>query len=88
LWAIGTPVLVVILEGILLGSSQIAGAISNHFSNLQLTHGTLVIADGARMPVMFDRFSGFGELNFWLGIVVGASFIAAAVYLRRYRNEI
>ena len=88
LWAIGVPVLVVILERIVLGSSQIAAAISNHFSNLQLTHGPLIYADGVRMPVMFDRFSGFGELNFWLGIAVGAAFVAAAVYLRRYRNEI
>jgi ABC-2 type transport system permease protein len=88
MWAIGGPAVAMVLERIVLGTSQIADIIFGHAANMRLIHTQVSFGDSIRLPQMFDRFAGFGELSFWIGLVVGLGFLAGAVYLRRVKNEI
>ena len=86
LWALGIPFVAMVLEGIVFGTSQVRDIISSQAANLRLIHAEASFGDS--LPQMFDRFSGFGDLSFWLGITLGLGFLMAAVHLRRVKNEI
>ena len=79
LFALGLPWIVSVVERLLLGQSTIGALFGSHFSLLRDVHGN----GGVLSPVAL-----FAEPGFLVGLVVGAGFIAGAIYFRRRNNDI
>ena len=90
LWAILPPIGLCVFEQIALGT--------HHIANL-LGHRLFGAADaafnsptpGSALHIMvadMDPLGFIGRLDVWLGVVIGAAFFGAAVWLRRYRDPI
>ena len=79
LFALGLPWIVGMVERLLLGQSTIGALVGAHFRLLRDVHGH----GGVLSPLAL-----FAEPGFLLGLVVGAGFIAGAIYFRRRNNDI
>ena len=90
MWTILVPVLVYILEVIVFGRAYIGAFFRDHVGFRVLPHINPETEQSDPRPL--DSADGLfqfvisGEL--WLGVLVGAVFLVAAVYLRRLNNEI
>jgi ABC-2 type transport system permease protein len=88
LWAIVPPAAVSCLELIAVGSHHVWDFISD-----RLLGGGIVFTvhgDGKHPIERFDQISAriYGQPDLWLGLVVAALFLAAAVWLRRRREPL
>lgn len=91
LWALGLPVWLSVLDGILLDTGLIGRFIAFHGSmpTLPRTH-TLDGAGGLSMTTtsLSDQMGVLMQGQFWIGLMVGAGLLAITVYLRRTKNEV
>lgn len=100
-WVILIPLGIVVLEAIVLRSSVFAHLIGHHIAgllDLMVGKGGFVIhgsTSDATMPVHGGHFMSLGSVTgfmlqpeMWLGVVIGAVFVAGATWLRHNRNEI
>lgn len=99
LWVFLPPVAVIVAEKILLDGSRFAETVGEHFWKgypLAFGGGDSMIGweDGPHRLHGIPEFAGFltpgpllasGEL--WIGIALAIAFLAAATWLRRYRDE-
>jgi ABC-2 type transport system permease protein len=98
-WVILPPLGVIILEGIVLRTSHFAGLIGHHIVGLM---GLMVGKSGFAVHDMADSTmpSHVGHImsmesvfwfilqpEMWIGVVIGAAFVAGAIWLRRHRFE-
>ena len=91
LWAVLPPLGLVVLERIAFGSSQVFDLLKDRMVGFY-PHAFAVNDVGAQAVI--DRLSLLQPLSFlsspglWAGLIVAAACLAAAVYLRRYREPI
>jgi ABC-2 type transport system permease protein len=103
LWAVLTPVAVTVVERVALGTHYVQDVINSRLQDptvlrfiagargAELTIGEKGIRHG--MP-MSDAFSAVDPIAFfanpwlWVGVVVAAAFVAAAIWMRRYREPL
>ena len=96
------PLLVIpMLERILIGTSLFRDAVFGRFTSMPLFKGFdgAGIVFGDNKPPTFDADAKvslisfvdlpkyLGDPSLWIGLVVGALFTAAAIYVRRYRDD-
>jgi len=100
-WALLPPILVVVAERTLLGSTHFAKWLGHRFSGgFELAfqgdgHGMMInIEGGEAAEIMFPALGEIltpGRLlaapSLWVGIVIGVALLAGAVWLRRWRDE-
>ena len=103
LWAVLTPIAVGVVERVALGTHYVQNMMSYRMNDAtvrafmgsargsQLTIGE----EGVRgMPMLSDAFAALDPVAFfsnpwlWVGLVVAAGFVAAAIWMRRYREPI
>ncbi len=88
LWAVFIPVLPVLFERVLFGSTHILDGIHNHFHARALPmlgeNSSAAAQTAVGLPEMFALWA---TTDMWFGIVVGAVFLAGAIYFRRRNNE-
>jgi ABC-2 type transport system permease protein len=103
LWAVLTPVAVTVVERVALGTHYVQDMVNARLQDptvlrfiagargAELTIGEKGIRHG--MP-MSDVFSGVDPIAFlsnpwlWVGLVVAAAFVAATIWMRRYREPL
>lgn len=98
-WVILIPLGIIILEGIVLRTSRFAGLIGHHIIGLV---GVMVGKQGfavndvpdSTMPshvghlMTLESVSWFMlQPEMWIGVIIGAIFVAGAIWLRRHRFE-
>lgn len=100
LWALLAPLVVCYVETKLLGTSYLIDALKQHllsFPGVAFREPKLFtsqLSDGGNISVprmsweQFDPMFFFGNVEMWAGVVLGAAFIAAAIYLRRRYTEV
>lgn len=99
-WVLLVPIGIIVLEGIASHTTYFAGLIGRHVAGLM---GLIVGRNGfsihaishSTMPEHTGHLMSLGSVShfmlqpeMWIGIVIGAIFIAGAIWLRRNRNEI
>lgn len=91
LWALGLPVWLSVLDGILLESRLVGPFIAFHGSmpTLPRTHA-LDGSGGLSMTTtsLSDQIGILMQGQFWVGLMVGAGLLAITIYLRRTKNEL
>lgn len=70
-------------ERIARGFSIINSDIQDLISNIQLLRGKDMLSEHG----VVKWYDVLGEGGFWIGLIVAAGFLAAAIYTRRYRDE-
>jgi ABC-2 type transport system permease protein len=88
LWAVVPPAALSVLELVSLGSHHVWDFISNRLLGggvVWTVHG-----DGKHPVERFEQIGAqvYAEPDIWLGLVVAAFFLAAAVWLRRHREPV
>lgn len=98
-WVILIPLGIIILEGIVFQTSRFAGLIGRHILGLMgvmVGKSGFAIHDvpGSTMPshtghlMTLESVSWFMlQPEMWIGVVIGAAFVAGAIWLRRHRFE-
>lgn len=98
-WALLPPLLLVVAERILFGTRYFAGLLGQRLTGgLELAFSgrfeAMIEPTGNGVVAMFPALSEFlspgrflGSPALWAGLVVGALFLAGAVWLRRWRDE-
>jgi hypothetical protein len=86
-WALGVPIGLSVLEGIVLGSSFVKSTVVFH-GKLPALPRIGAGENGQAVDVFAQQLALLAHPQFYVGIVLGALFIAATVYLRRRNNEI
>lgn len=98
-WALLPPILVVVAERTLLGSTHFAALLGHRISGgFELAFSgdghSIMIDSGESAEIMVPALGEFltpGRLlaapSLWLGIAVGLGFLAGAIWLRRWRDE-
>lgn len=91
LWAIGIPFWFGIVEVILFESSYIKSVVAYSASMPALPRASM---DGRSLGIgtgpggFADQFTVLAQDQFWVGLIFGILFLAAAVYVRGQKNEI
>jgi len=99
LWAILPPALVAICEYVALGSSRFLNMLGNRFAFITQSHAfqfdpSNLMAGPEKMRVPRDFVDFAAPVEFlanpwlWVGLVVAAALVAAAVWFRRYREPL
>ena len=83
LWALGGPVVVILLERIFFGTSVLFDAVGHHMRLIALPS---ISSDG--YPSFGAQLGTLLEPSMWVGLIVGGALLAATVYCRRRYNEI
>lgn len=98
-WVILVPIGVIILEGIMFHSSRFAGLIGHHIVGLigvmAGRHGfTIHDTPDPTMPSHVGHLMTLESVTWfmlqpemWIGVIIGAIFVAGAIWLRRHRFE-
>lgn len=98
-WALLPPILVVVAERTLLGTTHFAALLGHRISGgFELAFSgdghSIMIDSGESAEIMVPALGEFltpGRLlaapSLWLGIAVGLAFLAGAIWLRRWRDE-
>ena len=86
-WALGVPIGLSVLEGIVLGTGAVKSTV--------LYHGRLPALpkfssgeNGQLVDVFAQQLAVLAHPQFYIGLLVGGLFIVATIYLRRRNNEI
>ncbi len=88
-WAVLTPVVPMLLERAVFGSTVLAKGVGNHLQFKALPMAAEIEGDTVENAVeLSDIFALLATTDMWFGIVVGAAFMFGAVYFRRRNNEI
>ena len=91
IWALGVPFWLVVVDSTVLDFDWISRAISYHGSMPTLPRAS-VSGDFPQLSVnstsLMDQLSVLAHGQFWVGLVVGAGLLAAAVYYRQRNNLI
>jgi ABC-2 type transport system permease protein len=90
LWAILPPIGLCVFEQIALGTHRVANLFAHRlFGAAEAAFNSP--GPGGALHIMIanmDPLGFIGRVDVWLGIVIGAAFFGAAVWLRRYRDPI
>ncbi len=89
LWAVLLPLSVAFLERISFGTDMVSGFFRRHLEFAALPR--LTPEEGRSMPVatsVSDQFALLATGELWIGVLLGAAALAAAVYWHRRTNEI
>ena len=78
--ALGAPWVVTLLERLFLGSNYLSQMMSNHLAQMYNTSLSSAVDLGA-------PFSSFSQLSFWLGLLLGAGLLGAAIVCRQRIND-
>jgi ABC-2 type transport system permease protein len=103
LWAVFTPVAIMVFERVAIGTRYVQDMINYRLSDPVMDTFTarargarfFVTDDGVKVSELprrvFDLLDPVGFLSnpwLWVGLVVAAGFVAAAIWMRRYREPI
>lgn len=91
LWALGVPIWLSVLDGIVFDANLIGRFAGYHGSMQTLPRTQTLDETGALVMTttpMADQFSVLLQGQFWVGLMVGVALLAVTVYLRRAKNEI
>jgi ABC-2 type transport system permease protein len=90
LWAILPPICLCVFEQIALGTHHVADLLGHRLFGAAGAAFNSPTPGGALhiMLADMDPLGFIGRIDVWLGIVIGAAFFGAAVWLRRYRDPI
>lgn len=98
LWATLPPVLAVVLEHVAFGTRYVwtlmayrTGGIFDYVHMQKIIEGTILSAGGSN-PISLgaacaDLARAFGNIDLWIGLVVGVALTYAAARIRRYRDD-
>lgn len=83
LWAVGGPVVVILLERIVFDTSHLATFAAKHMQ-------TQALPKLSSEPSMTfsDQLAVLVDPGLWLGMIIGGGFLAGAIYCRKRLNEI
>ncbi len=100
LWVTVVPLLAVIVERIAFGTHHILNLINYRsygiWMSLHLESALMSAFTGVgqavivSLPSVYDHVhigAAFTNIDLWLGVLVGAGFAAAAIFIRRYRDD-
>jgi ABC-2 type transport system permease protein len=88
LWATLIPLLLVALESVLLGGRRLYGAIGDHLSLRALPRPPPLFGEGGPAVGLAEQLALLGHAQLWLGVALGAVFLAGATWLRRRNAEL
>ncbi len=94
LWAVLPPIAIIVIEKIGLGSTHFAAILGSRLgTGLRLAFNRRAMyPEGNELSRNVLRFIDipqlFSSIEFWAGIAVAVGFIAAAVWMRRYREPL
>ena len=83
LWAIGGPVVVILLERIVFDTSHLATFIGNHVRSQALPR-----LSGQPDMTFTDQLAVLADPGLWLGMIIGGGLLVATIYCRKRFNEI
>jgi ABC-2 type transport system permease protein len=94
LWAVLPPVALSVLERVVLGSSNIGNFIAGRIKGPMRILESGMQTDGGDTTIRLSQLDVAGGLeafysspDLWLGLVAAALLLAAAIWVRRYRDE-
>ncbi len=88
-WAVLIPIVPAVLEPVLFSSSIVSDGVANHLRFAALPSAANMSRDGFEPAVHIgEQLRLLATTDLWIGIVIGAGFIAAAIYMRHRNNEI
>jgi ABC-2 type transport system permease protein len=100
LWAVMTPVALLLFERVAIGTHYVQDMLAYRFRDglkvMFAPRGALAITDRGVNPMempkrvfdVLDPVAFFSNPWLWVGLLVAAGFIAAAIWMRRYREPI
>lgn len=91
IWAVGIPFWLSIFEGLTFETGIVRSIVGLHGSMPTLPRSGMegnLLGDGQLTVAVSDQFAVFAQGEFWAGVLLGALFLAGAVYLRATRNQI
>ncbi len=83
LWAIGGPVVVILLERIVFDTSHLATFVGDHLRTQALPK-----LGGQPSMSFADQLAVLADPGMWVGLIIGGGLLAGAIYLRKRLNEI
>jgi ABC-2 type transport system permease protein len=88
LWAVLPPLALCVIERIAFGTSVLTSMLKQRFNGgvAQAFSEAPHSADGTALQI--DLVGFLSSPGLWIGLAIGAAFVAAAVWLRRYRDPI
>ena len=88
-WAVLLPIVPAVLEPVLFSSSIVSDGVANHFRFAALPSAANMSRDGFEPAVHIgEQLRLLATTDLWIGIVIGAGFVAMAIYMRHRNNEI
>ncbi|MFB3105245.1 MAG: hypothetical protein ACE1ZA_09965 [Pseudomonadales bacterium] len=88
-WAVLLPIVPAVLEPVLFSSSIVSDGVANHFRFAALPSAANMSRDGFEPAVHIgEQLRLLATTDLWIGIVIGAGFVAGAIYMRHRNNEI
>ncbi len=83
LWAVGIPVVLIILEKIVAGTSTSATFLFDHIQPAALPR-----LDNEAPLTISSQLAVLADPSLWVGMIIGSALLAAAIYSRKRLNEI
>ncbi|MCZ6853971.1 MAG: hypothetical protein O7G86_08625 [Gammaproteobacteria bacterium] len=88
-WAVLVPIVPAVLETVLFSTSILREGVVNHLRFVALPSAASFSNSGFEPAVHLDDQLGLlASSEMWIGVVIGACFVAAAIYMRHRNNEI
>lgn len=105
LWAVLTPIFIIMIESIMFGTSNFVETIGLYLAEFV---DTAYHAEGKGIHIEIESWNDIEDANLpddfsltsiinplglltsfklWIGVAIGSAFIAAAIFLRRYRDD-
>jgi len=90
IWGTLPILLISIAEGYLFRSSNFIDMVGERIGNgfVILSYNTKILFDDHKFDIGTGNwYQTFGNMEFWIGLIVSAVFLAGAIYTRRHRDE-
>ena len=89
LWIIGPPLAIVTLEGYFMAKGRFATWVGKRFISFPSIEVQLEKLEHASPMDLLDLSyaEGFAKPDLWIGLLICAAFLAAAIWIRRWREE-
>ena len=100
LWAVLPPLAVMLFERVAIGTHYVSDMLAYRLRDgvmtafIRRTHDTEIVVGGVNGVAAGDVFDRLNPVGFftnpwlWVGLVVAAAFVAAAIWMRRYREPL
>jgi ABC-2 type transport system permease protein len=88
LWAVLPPLALIVLERIAFGTGYIGGLVAYRFHAFEQAFVPIPRHAGMHALPQPDPIRFLSNVDLWTGLAVAAAFLAAAVWVRRYREPI